>query len=180
MKAKTIKGKSTEEISAELTESMDDGFKPTLALVFTSVKQDIASIISILDRKNIQIFGATTGGEIAGSDISHEGISVLLLDMDPANFRILHDDYAGREVAEVAKAMTEQVLTIFSRPAILLSNSIEKPRDIGLGEKIVQSVSHVAGNDITIWGRAAGGKNEFHNMTCCWAALKEKSNNKKG
>jgi len=156
MKAKTIKGKSTEEISAELTESLVDGFKPTLAFVFISVKQDIASIISILDRKNIHIFGATTGGEIAGSDISHEGISVLLLDMDPANFRILHDDYTGREVAEVAKAMTEQALTIFSRPAILLSNSIEKPQDIGLGEKIVQSVSHVAGNDITIWGGAAG------------------------
>ena len=156
MKAKTIKGKSTEEISAELTESLVDGFKPTLAFVFISVKQDIASIISILDRKNIHIFGATTGGEIAGSDISHEGISVLLLDMDPANFRILHDDYTGREVAEVAKAMTEQALTIFSRPAILLSNSIEKPQDIGLGEKIVQSVGHVAGNDITIWGGAAG------------------------
>lgn len=80
MKAKSIKGKSPEEISARLTESMADGFKPTLALVFISVKQDIASIISILDRKNIQIFGATTGGEISGSDISHEAISILLMD----------------------------------------------------------------------------------------------------
>jgi hypothetical protein len=156
MKAKSIKGKSPEEISAALTESMTDGFKPTLALVFISVKQNLASIISILDKKNIQIFGATSSGEISDSDISQEGISVLLLDMDPANFRILYDDYTGREVAEVAKTMTEQALTIFSRPAFLLSNSIEKPQDMGLGEKIVQSVSHVAGNDITIWGGAAG------------------------
>lgn len=156
MKAKSIKGRSTEEISTALTESLADGFTPTLALVFTSVKQDIASIISVFDKKNIQIFGATSSGEIADSDISHEGISVLLLDMDPANFRILHDDYTGREVAEAAKAMTEQALTIFSRPAILLSNSIEKPQDIGFGEKIVQSVSHVAGNDVTIWGGGAG------------------------
>ncbi len=156
MKAKSIKGKSTEEISAALTESMTDGFKPTLALVFISVKQDIASIVSILDRKNIQIFGATTGGEISGSDISHEAISILLMDMEPANFRILYDDYAGSDVGEVAKAMTEQALTTFARPAFLLSNSIEKPQDMGLGEKIVQSVSHVAGNNITIWGGGAG------------------------
>jgi len=156
MKAKSIKGRSAEEIKTALAESMADGFTPTLALVFTSVKQDIASIISILDKKNIQIFGATSSGEISDNNISHEGISVLLLDMDPANFRILHDDYTGREVAEVAKVMTEKALTIFSRPAILLSNSIEKPQDIGLGEKIVQSVSHVAGNDITIWGGGAG------------------------
>ena len=156
MKAKSIKGKSTKEIQSALEKSMADGFKPTLALVFISVKQDIASIISLIDRKNIQIFGATTGGEISDSNISHEGISVLLLDMDPAKFRILYEDYAGRKVAEVAKTMTEQALTIFSRPAILLSNSIEKPQDIGLGEKILLSVSQVAGNDSTIWGGAAG------------------------
>ncbi|MFU8844864.1 MAG: FIST signal transduction protein [Bacteroidales bacterium] len=156
MKAKSIKGKSAEEIQSVLEKSLADGFKPTLALVFISVKQDIASIISILDKKNIQIFGATSSGEISDNNISHEGISVLLLDMDPANFRILYDNYTGSDVVEVAKAMTAQALTIFEKPAFLLSNSIEKPQDIGLGEKIVQSVSHVAGNDITIWGGAAG------------------------
>jgi hypothetical protein len=156
MKAKSIKGKNPEAIRSALEQATAEGFQPTLALVFISVKQDIASIISILDRKNIQIFGATTAGEISGSDISHEAISILLMDMEPANFRILHDDYAGSDVMEVAKAMTEQALTTFARPAFLLSNSIEKPQDMGLGEKIVQSVSHVAGNDITIWGGAAG------------------------
>lgn len=156
MKAKSIKGTSPKEIQPALEKSMADGFKPTLALVFISVKQDIDAIISILDRENIQIFGVTSSGEISDSDISHEAISILLMDMDPANFRILHDEYTGSDVVEVAKAMTAQALTIFEKPAFLLSNSIEKPQDMGLGEKIVQSVSHVAGNDITIWGGAAG------------------------
>jgi hypothetical protein len=156
MKAKSIKGRSAEEIKTALAESMADGFKPTLALVFISVKQDIDTIISILDGENIQVFGATSSGEISDSDISHEAISILLMDMDPANFRILYDEYTGSDVVEVAKAMTAQALTIFEKPAFLLSNSIEKPQDMGLGEKIVQSVSHVAGNDITIWGGAAG------------------------
>lgn len=170
MKAKSIKGRSAEEIKTALAQSMADagltagrtggpdgqGFKPTLALVFISIKQDIGTIISILDRENIQIFGATSSGEISDSDISHEAISILLLDMDPANFRILHDEYTGSDVVEVAKSMTAQALTIFEKPAFLLSNSIEKPQDMGLGEKIVQSVCHLAGNDITIWGGAAG------------------------
>jgi hypothetical protein len=157
MKAKSIKGNSSEEISSALTESMDDGFQPTLALVFISVKQDIPSLVRLLSEKNIQIFGATSSGEISDSDISHEGISILLLDMDPANFRILYDHYTtGSDVVEVAKAMTAQALTIFSRPAFLLSNSIEKPEDIGLGEKILNSINHVAGNDVTIWGGGAG------------------------
>ncbi|MBS1730775.1 MAG: FIST C-terminal domain-containing protein [Bacteroidetes bacterium] len=156
MVAKSIKGKSTEEISKGLSECLTNGFKPTLALVFLSVKQDIKAIVNLLSQHSIQIFGATSGGEIAGSEVSEGGISILLLDMDIANFRILHDDYTGSDVMEVARAMTEQALTIFSRPAFLLSNSIEKPEDIELGEKIVQSVSHVAGNNITIWGGGAG------------------------
>ena len=156
MKAKSIKGKSTEEISEALRESMADGFKPTMAFVFLSVKQDIKAIADLLSQHSVQVFGATSGGEIADSEISQGGISILLLDMDSANFRILHDDYTGRDVAEVAKAMTAQASTIFARPAFLICNSIEKPQDIGLGEKILQSVSQVAGNDITIWGGGAG------------------------
>lgn len=149
-------GKSPEEISSALTESMTDGFKPTLALVFISIKHDIASIMSIFDRKNIQIFGATTGGEISGNDISHEAISVLLMDMNPANFCILLDDYTDSDIVEVTKAMTNHAMTIFQSPAFLLCNSIEKPQDIGIGEKIIQSISQVAGKEVTIWGGGAG------------------------
>lgn len=156
MKAKSIKGKSPEEISAALTENMSDGFIPTLALVFISVKQDIASIMRILDGKNIQVFGATTGGEISGNDISHEAISVLLMDMNPANFRILLDDYTDSDIVEVTKAMTNHAMTIFHNPAFLLCNSIEKPQDIGIGEKIILSISQVAGKEVTIWGGGAG------------------------
>jgi hypothetical protein len=64
MKAKSIKGKSTEEISAALTESMSDGFNPTLAFIFLSVKQDKEAVSNLLDEKNIQIFGVTTAGGI--------------------------------------------------------------------------------------------------------------------
>ena len=40
MKAKSIKGKSPEEIQTELDKCMQDGFKPTLAVVFLSMSQD--------------------------------------------------------------------------------------------------------------------------------------------
>ena len=156
MKAKSIKGKSIEEISAALREILSDGYQPSIALVFISVKQDIPSIVRLLDEKNIQIFGVTSSGEFAGSKISHEAIAILLMDMAPANFRILLKDYVGIDAVEVTKAMTEQALTIFARPAFLLSNSIEKPQDIVVGEKILYAMTDVAGDDVTIWGGGAG------------------------
>ena len=63
MKAKSIIGKSPEEIKTALDESMADGFKPTLAIVFLWVEMDRMAISNILDRKGIAIFGATTSGE---------------------------------------------------------------------------------------------------------------------
>ena len=48
MKAKSIKGNSNEEIKSALAESMADGFKPTLAIVFISIKQDRKAVCEIL------------------------------------------------------------------------------------------------------------------------------------
>ena len=51
MKAKSIKGKSPEEITTALQESTADGFKPTLAIVFLSIGQDREGICNLLDSK---------------------------------------------------------------------------------------------------------------------------------
>ena len=69
MKAKSIKGNSTEEINAALEQSMADGFQPTLAICFISVSQDRKAICNLLTEKNIAIFGATTNGEFIDEDI---------------------------------------------------------------------------------------------------------------
>jgi hypothetical protein len=54
MKAKSIKGKSPEEIRTALQKSVSDGFKASLALVFISVKQDREAIVEILDKLVLQ------------------------------------------------------------------------------------------------------------------------------
>lgn len=156
MQARTISGNSVADINAALQTTYSVGFNPTLALVFISVKQDITAIVSLFSEKNIQIFGATTGGEIANSEISHGGVSILLMDMDPANFHILLESYDNHDPLDVVRAMTKHAFTIFPKPAFLLSNSIEKLVDLFLGEIILKVMSDVAGKDVAIWGGGAG------------------------
>ena len=50
MKTKTIKGRSTGEIKTALQDCMADGFTPTLAIVFLSVKQDREAIVDLLKK----------------------------------------------------------------------------------------------------------------------------------
>ncbi|MBD0332736.1 MAG: hypothetical protein ICV66_08775, partial [Chitinophagaceae bacterium] len=63
MKAKSIKGKSPGEIQSALQQSMADGFKPTLAFVFISIRQDRKAVCEMLHQEGIDILGATSCGE---------------------------------------------------------------------------------------------------------------------
>lgn len=161
MKAKSIKGKSPEEIKNALTESMADGFKPTLAVVFLSVKQDRKAVCKILDDEDIAIFGSTTCGEFTDGEYSEGAIAILLLDMNRSFFKILFGEYAGRDAGNVAKQLGEKAVQIFNNPTFITGSS-------GLlldGEKIIRGIEDAAGIKANIWGGKAGddrmGKTTF-------------------
>ncbi|MEO6254301.1 MAG: hypothetical protein ABIO79_13390, partial [Ferruginibacter sp.] len=105
MKAKSIKGKSTEEITAALAESMADGFKPTLAIIFLSVSQNRKAISELLDKAGVQVFGATSNGEFTDEVPEKLSTAILLLDVNPANFQILHTTYQDGNFKEVASSL---------------------------------------------------------------------------
>ena len=54
MNAKSIKGKSPEEIKTTLLESMSDGFEPTLAFIFISIDHDKKTISAMLVKEGIE------------------------------------------------------------------------------------------------------------------------------
>ena len=161
MKAKSIKGNSPSDIKQAFTQSLADGFTPTLAFVFISIKQDRADIVSMLDEKGVTIFGATTCGEFIDGDISSGGIAILLLDMDKAHFHLILESYSGKDVATVTKAMTEAALARFQHPAFLLSNGLTVPEGLTLGEPIIRTMDEVAGAGAVIWGGVAGDDTRF-------------------
>ena len=152
MKAKSIKGKSTEEIQSALVESMADGFKPTLSIVFLSVKQDRRKIIEILNENEIEIFGATTAGEFTDGDYNSGSIVILLLEIDRNYFKILLEDYRGKDSRNVAKRLGQKSLQNIKNPAFLVSSS-------GLfldGDNVIRGLEDAAGNETNIWGGKAG------------------------
>src|ERR1700733_15219161 len=116
MKAKSIKGKSPEEIKTALQQSMSDGFNPTLAVVFLSVSQDRKAICKILDDAGIKIFGATTNGEFIDENSEKSSVAVLLLDINPAYFTILISEYPEKNYREVAKDIGEKTKQLFQHP----------------------------------------------------------------
>ena len=138
MKAKSIKGKTTEEINNALAECLADGYRPTLAIVFMSVKQDIEAVSTLLDEKGIQIFGATTAGEFTDGDIESASIVILLLDLDQAYFKLEFLQTSQETAFEDAVKIGVTGRETFDNPAFIIANS-----GVSLdGEPFVEGIIH--------------------------------------
>ena len=152
MKVKTIKGKTEVNIKSELTKVLADPFKPTLAIVFMSFKQDINAVCNLLHQEGIQIFGATTAGEFIDGDIEDGSIAIMLLDINLNYFKLLFLETGEQSTFENAKQLGSEGKNTFKNPAfIIVSGWLSKD-----GENIVEGITEGAGGEVTIFGGMAG------------------------
>jgi hypothetical protein len=152
MKAKSIKGKSPEEIQSALTESIADGFKPTLAIIFLSVKLDLYSICEIFNEKGITIFGSTAAGEFINGELEKESAAILLLDMDKNNFLVHIEERSGKSKLRTAAEIGKKGLDRFSNPAYLVATG----GSIIDGETIISGINSTSGKNSIVYGGIAG------------------------
>lgn len=151
MKAKSIKGKSKEEIQSALADSMKDRFKPTLAIVFISIKQDRNAICEMLDKEGIVIFGATSVGEFIDGGVGKESIAIMLMDIDNSYFKLIFEEVGIRNTREVANDIGQYGFNTFSNPAYIVCGSSVTID----GEMIIRGIEDAAGTEVTIVGGMA-------------------------
>ena len=157
MKAKSIKGKSTEEIRSALEQSMADGFKPTLAVVFLSVSQDRKALSKILDDAGIKIFGATTNGEFIDENPEKHSVAILLMDMSPDHFVILTAEYPEKNYREVARTLAVKAKKLFQHPAFLVSGTHLETD----AEQLLFGFADEIGQEVNVFGGMAGDDYAF-------------------
>ncbi|WP_369994132.1 FIST signal transduction protein [Winogradskyella sp.] len=157
MKAKSIKGYSTSEIKAALTQCMSDGFKPTLALAFSSISQDLRAISELLDEKGVAVFGITTNGEFIDEETEKGSIAMLLIDINKDYFHIYLEEYPEKNYQEVAIEIAEKAKNKFKSPAFLIGTSNSETD----GEEILRGFEKIIGNNVTAFGASAGDDYRF-------------------
>jgi hypothetical protein len=175
MKAKSIKGNSPDEINEALIKATQDRFKPTLAIVFLSIKMDREAICNILTEKNISIFGATAGGEFIDEEIGpvvdkfglgsgmpdeflnkymkSSSISLLLLDVDPNYFHLQKAELDGANDRAIAQSLGEESHLKFGSPGFLIVCSDHLNTD---PEQLLRGLQDTGGEEINVFGAIAG------------------------
>ena len=157
MKSKSISGKSTEDIKTALENSLADGFAPTIAVVFISVKQDRTAICQLFDSINIDVFGATSCGEFINGHQSEGEIAILLLELSKGHYSILFEDFEDRNLDNAASSLAKNALKRFSNPSLIVcSPGINQKGDHFEGEKLVESLEKSLGPDKIYFGGKAG------------------------
>ncbi len=153
MKAKSIKGQNAEKLKSALEQSLVDGFKPTLAFVFLTDVGEIDAIAAMLDAEGIAIFGASTSKKFSEEGIEPDDIVVLLLNMNPAHFRLVLKDFnSASSVYEAAFQVGDTGKKNFDHPAFIISTvDITTP-----GETIIKGILDIAGRNVPVIGGGAG------------------------
>lgn len=148
MKAKSIQAKSVDELQSLLQESTKDGFVPTLALAFTSLKEDWSLLQALMNEQHIALFGASSNGEFISEQYELGSIAMLLLNVNPAFFKLEISDVDNLNIKDVASSVGVSGKAIFKKPAFIISAAHTSIK----AEEIVDGLMEVCGNDVTIIG----------------------------
>lgn len=159
MKAKSIKAMSPQELQVALQDSMQDGFAPTLAIVFVSVQQDREALRNLFSEANIAVFGATTNGEFTDEEPEKGSAAVLLLELNRDFFEIYTGDFDQDNYRSTARNLAEMGKVKFPEVGFLLATS-HPATD---GEQVLMGLQDSCGDQIKAFGGAAGDQYGFKN-----------------
>ena len=157
MRAKSISGNTAGEIKDALEKSMVDGFVPTIAVVFISIKQDRRAVCDILYKKGIDVIGATSSGEFINGHQSEGEAAIMLFDINKSDYCILFEDIGERTLNEAATNMAKTALQKFNKPAFILCSTLMSPGGKMIdGETLIRTIEKTVGPHVNLFGGMAG------------------------
>ena len=162
MKAKSIKGSSVAEIGNALQQSREDGFNPTLAIVFISIKQDRDALRAMLHGEGLDVFGATSCGEFVDGYQGEGSIAILLLGIPRNSYALVLRNTLDDAVRSAGQELGQKARSTFNTSSIILCCSrLSVEGGIFDGETLVKGILDILGNNTLIVGGMAGDDMTF-------------------
>lgn len=152
MKAISIKGPDYKTVVKNIEEELNDGYAPSLAIVFLSINHDDQELSSYLNSKGIQVFGATTAGEFIDGTIEEHSIVLMLLDINPKHFKLVFLETGAQSSFDNSTKLGQLGKETFSDAAFIIASGWLSQD----GEAIIEGITEGYGQEVTIFGGMAG------------------------
>ncbi|MGD8882841.1 MAG: FIST N-terminal domain-containing protein [Desulfobacterales bacterium] len=143
---------SVEQIEGHIQSAQQDGLTPTLAIVFSSVAHNLTEVGAAFAKFNIEVFGASTSGEIINDEVYEGSIAVMLLDISRDAYRLSVFDGKGKTSYQAGQSVAEWAETVYDDSAFMVMSA-------GLradGEQIVHGIVDTMGRQVALFGGLAG------------------------
>ncbi len=157
MKPAVFSVTSVEELGPHLQSVHEEGLSPTLAFIFSSVVHDLEDLKAAFAKYNIEVFGASSSGEITNDEVHEDSIAVMLLDISRDAFRLNVFDGEGKSSHEVGQGVAEWAKPIYENPAFMLMSA-------GLhadGQQLVKGFIDTMERQVPLFGCLAGDDLSF-------------------
>jgi hypothetical protein len=143
---------SVDQIERHLQSARQEGSAPTLAIVFSSYTQDLRELSAVFAKFDVEVFGASTSGEITNDEVHENSIAVMLLDISPDAYRLKVFEREGKTSYQVGQNVAEWAKTVYDNPAFMVMSA-------GLqadGEQIVKGIIDTMEREVQLFGGLAG------------------------
>ncbi len=162
MKIHSFSAKTYDEFKEKLTGliSLND-FNPTLAFAFVSTSFPLAEIAKEFSKHNIKLFGETSSGELLFNNtesgvFDNSGVFTLL-DINTNYFKLKLFKRRNSTSFDFGKQVGNFIVGHFTNPSVIIGAS-------GLdldGQRFVEGIKEIAGNDLVMFGGLAGDDGKF-------------------
>ncbi|MGA2937234.1 MAG: FIST N-terminal domain-containing protein [Syntrophobacteraceae bacterium] len=120
MRPSVFSATSVQEVEAHLEDASKEGLKPTLAVVFSSIAHDLKGLGAIFAKHDIDVFGASTHGEICNDEIYEESIVAMLLDVSRDAYQLRVFDGQEKTSGQIGQSVAEWGKTVYDNPAFMV------------------------------------------------------------
>jgi hypothetical protein len=152
MKPSVFSATSVQEVEAHLEDASKEGLKPTLAIAFSSVAHDLDAVSAAFARHDIDVFGASTSGEILNDEVHEESIVVMLLHVSRNAYQLRVFDGQEKTSAQIGQSVAQWAKTVYDNPALMvMSGGI-----LANGDHIVNGIIDEMGRQVPLFGGMAG------------------------
>jgi hypothetical protein len=152
MKPSVFSATSVQEVESHLVEAFKDGLKPTLAIVFSSPAHDLKELGAVFARHDVDVFGASTAGEILNDEVHEESIVAMLLDIGREFYSLGMFDGKDKSSLQIGQSVAEWAKNVYDNPAFMVVSGGIRAN----GEHIVNGIIDEMGRQVPLFGGLAG------------------------
>ncbi|MGA2937236.1 MAG: FIST N-terminal domain-containing protein [Syntrophobacteraceae bacterium] len=158
MKPSVFSATSVQEVEAHLQNASKEGLKPTLAIVFSSVAHDLKAVSVAFAKHDIDVFGASSAGEICNDEFLEESIVAMLLDVSRDTYRLKVFEGREKTSSQIGQNIGEWAKTVYENPALMvMSGGI-----LADGDGILNGIINEMGRQAPLFGGMAGDDLKAH------------------